>query len=540
MVNGTTNEINKILFGGAILTINSNQPYIEAVGIKGDKIASAGSLEDVKLKMGENCEFIDLKGKTLLPGFIDCHLHPIGYINHILNPDLTNVKSLKELQDLLKIVSVKRENDEFIIAYNFSEERFADPILPNRWDIDKVCPNHPVFILRYDGHIGIANTRALNLAELDEHTKIPEGGEIRKDKHGNLTGVISENALNLIYAKIPIPNDVKIAAAAKKGSKYLAQKGLTSFHGIINADDRYKANNRKTDEFSLFKLVQNYFFQDCYTFIETDYPEKVIELSKISLQEGNSESKGKIGGLKLYLDGSFGAKTACMFKPFTDAPEECGFCVIGEEDIYEKMKVAHNNRLQIVIHAIGDRANRIAMDLYKKLLTEFPRDDPRHRIEHASMLTEDVIKDMAEYGVIASCQPPFINSEYNWISKRIGEERCKYTYPMKSIVTAGVVLASGSDCPIEDPHPILGLHALVTRNSFVPEECLSVEEALKSYTINAAYAAFEEDIKGSIEVGKLADFVLLDRNPLKVPKDEIKEIRVMETIIRGKTVFKMS
>jgi len=520
MVNGTTNEINKILFGGAILTINSNQPYVEAVGIKGDKIASVGSLEEVKLKMGENCEFIDLKGKTLLPGFIDCHLHPMGYINHILNPDLTNVKNLKELQDLLKYVSGKRENDEFIIAYNFSEERFADPILPNRWDIDNVCPNHPVFILRYDGHIGIANTRALNLAELDEHTKIPEGGEIRKDKHGNLTGVISENALNLIYAKIPIPNDVKIAAAAKKGSKYLAQKGLTSFHGIINADDRYKADNRKTDEFSLFKLVQNYFFQDCYAFIETAYPEKVLELSKISLHEGNSESKGKIGGLKLYLDGSFGAKTACMFKPFTDAPEE--------------------NRLQIVIHAIGDRANRIAMDLYKKLLTEFPRDDPRHRIEHASMLTEDVIKDMAEYGVIASCQPPFINSEYNWISKRIGEERCKYTYPMKSIVTAGVVLASGSDCPIEDPHPILGLHALVTRNSFVPEECLSVEEALKSYTINAAYAAFEEDIKGSIEVGKLADFVLLDRNPLKVPKDEIKEIRVMETIIRGKTVFKMS
>ena len=540
MVNGTTNEINKILFGGAILTINSNQPYVEAVGIKGDKIASVGSLEKVKLKMGENCEFIDLKGKTLLPGFIDCHLHPIGYINHILNPDLTNVKSLKELQDLLKLVSVKRENDEFIIAYNFSEERFADPILPNRWDIDNVCPNHPVFILRYDGHIGIANTRALNLAELDEHTKIPEGGEIRKDKHGNLTGVISENALNLIYAKIPIPNDVKIAAAAKKGSKYLAQKGLTSFHGIINADDRYKADNRKTDEFSLFKLVQNYFFQDCYTFIETAYPEKVIELSKISLQEGNSDSKGKIGGLKLYLDGSFGAKTACMFEPFTDAPEECGFCVIGKEDIYEKMKVAHNNRLQIVIHAIGDRANRIAMDLYKKLLTEFPRDDPRHRIEHASMLTEDVIKDMAEYGVIASCQPPFINSEYNWISKRIGEARCKYTYPMKSIVNAGVVLASGSDCPIEDPHPILGLHALVTRNSFIPEECLSVEEALKSYTINAAYAAFEEDIKGSIEVGKLADFALLDRNPLKVPKDEIKEIRVMETIIRGKTVFKMS
>lgn len=526
----------KILFGGPIITIDSNQPYVEAVGIKGDKIASVGALDDVKLEMGDNCEFIDLKGSTLLPGFIDCHLHPMGYINHLLNPDLTNVKSLKELQDLLKLESEKREKDEFIIAYNFSEERFDDPILPNRWDLDEVCPDHSVFILRYDGHIGIANTRALNLVELDEHTKVPEGGEIRKDKHGNLTGVISENALNLIFIKIPIPNNEKIAAATKKGSNNLAQKGLTSFHGIINADARYKADNRKTDEFSLFKSVQNYFFQDCYIFIETIYPEKVIELSKTSLHE----SKVKIGGLKLYLDGSFGAKTACMFEPFTDAPEECGFCVIEEEDIYEKMKVAHNNGLQIVIHAIGDKANRIAMDLYKKLLIEFPRDDSRHRIEHASMLTEDVINDMAKYGVIASCQPPFINSEYIWISKRIGEERCKYTYPMRSIVHAGVVLASGSDCPVEDPNPILGLHALVTRNSFVPEECLSVEEAIKSYTINAAYAAFEEDIKGSIEVGKFADLVILDKNPLDTPKDKIQEIIILETIIKGESVYKKS
>ena len=534
-----TNLEKKIYFGGSIVTINENQPFVEAVGIKGDKIASVGTLEVVKLEMGKNCEFIDLKGNTLLPGFIDCHLHPMGYISHLLNPDLTNVKSLKELKDLLKILSEETKIDEFIIAYNFSEERFDDPILPNRWDIDEVCPNHPVFILRYDGHIGIANTRALNLVELDEDTQAPEGGEIRKDKSGNLTGVISENALNLIFTKIPTPNDVKIAAATKKGSNNLAQKGLTSFHGIINADARSKTSNRKTDEFSLFTSVKNYFLQDCYTFIETNYPEKVIELSKSSLNECYSDSKAKIGGLKLYLDGSFGAKTACMFEPFTDAPEECGFCVIEEEDIYEKMKVAHNNRLQIVIHAIGDKANRIAMDLYKKLLTEYPRNDPRHRIEHASMLTEDVINDMSEYGIIASCQPPFINSEYNWIAKRIGEERCKYTYPIKSIVQAGVVLASGSDCPVEDPNPILGLHALVTRNSFVPEECLNVEEALKSYTINAAYAAFEEDVKGSIEVGKLADFVILDRNPLKVPKDEIKEIRVMISIIRGKTVFKM-
>ncbi|MBY8989068.1 MAG: amidohydrolase [Candidatus Lokiarchaeota archaeon] len=529
----------KIFFGGPIITINNNQPQAEAVGIKGDKIVIVGTLEEVRLKMGENCEFIDLNGKTLLPGFTDSHMHPMGYINHLLNPDLTNVKSLNDLIAYLKEVSEKRKEDEFIIAYNFSEEKFDNATLPNRWDLDKACPNHPVFILRYDGHIGIANTEALKLAELDEHTIVPEGGEIRKDKDGKLTGVISENALNLIFSKISMPDDDLIKAAATKASNTLAQKGLTSIHGIINADNRFKDDDQNADEFSLYQSIQNYMWQDCYSFIETEYPLKFIEICKRYLQEGRYGSKLKIGGLKLYLDGSFGAKTACMFEPFTDAPEQCGFCVIEEEEIYEKMKIAHTNSFQIVIHAIGDRANRIAVDLYKKLLTEFPKKDHRHRIEHASMLTEDVINDMAKFGIIASCQPPFINSEYNWISKRIGEERCKYTYPMKSIVKAGVVLASGSDCPVEDPSPILGLHALVTRNMFVPEECLNIEEALKSYTINTAYAAFEEDIKGSIEVGKFADLVILDRNPLEIPKDEIKGIQVVETIIRGKTVYSM-
>ena len=185
-----------------------------------------------------------------------------------------------------------------------------------------------------------------------------------------------------------------------------------------------------------------------------------------------------------------------------------------------------------------DKGNRICMDLYKKLLTEFPREDHRHRIEHASMLTEDVLKDMKDFGIIASCQPPFINSEYAWLEKRIGKERCKYTYPMKSIIDAGIVLASGSDCPVEDPNVIMGLHALVNRNGFIPLQCISIEEALKSYTINAAYAAFEEKIKGSIEVGKLADLVVLNKNPLEIEPNRIKEIQVAETIIRGKTVYR--
>ena len=227
-----------------------------------------------------------------------------------------------------------------------------------------------------------------------------------------------------------------------------------------------------------------------------------------------------------------------MHEPFSDQHDKTGFLVTNENELYEKMKIAHNLGFQIGIHTIGDKGNRLVVDLYKKLLSEFPRDNHRHRIEHASTLTPDVIQDIKELNLIASCQPPFINSEYKWLPKRLGKERCKHVYPMKSLLDAGILIASGSDCPIEDPDVIMGLHALVTRNDFVPEECISMKEALKTYTINGAYAAFEENVKGSIEVGKLADFVILDKNPLEVPENEIKDLKVLETIIRGKTVYK--
>ncbi|MBA7664787.1 N-substituted formamide deformylase [subsurface metagenome] len=365
--------------------------------------------------------------------------------------------------------------------------------------------------------------------------------KIKKNMEGELTGVISENALDLIYSKITkyiIPEPDIIQETADKAFKLLAKKGITSLHGIIQLGRSGEGGDLGLNETPIFKSIQEKILQSWYGLISTDNPKKLSKIKKRPLDGGSEDSKFKVGSLKLFLDGTFGAKTACMWEPFSDAPDMCGFCVVEEDNIYDKMKIAHNNGFQISIHVIGDKGNRICVDLYKRLLKEFPRDDHRHRIEHASMLTDDVIEDMNKYGIIASCQPPFINSEYKWLEKRLGKERCKYTYPMKSIIDAGVVLISGSDAPIEDPNPILGLHALVNRNGFIPEQCIPMEEAIKTYTLNAAYGAFEEKIKGSIEAGKLADFVILDQNPLEVLKDKIKDIQIVETIIRGKSVFK--
>ncbi|MFX0175147.1 MAG: amidohydrolase, partial [Candidatus Hodarchaeota archaeon] len=489
----------KIFFGGPIITINDEQPLIDAVGIIGELIESVGNLEEVKAAMGEDYALINLNGNTMLPGFIDCHLHPIIYAFYLLNPDLTNINNLEELKKVLKSACDSKKRNELSIGFNLKEENFDKPVLPTKWDLDKISSDKPLFIMRYDGHIGIANTKALELAEITKDTIAPEGGEIRKNEDGELTGIISEKALDLILSKISFPGPEEIKSAAEQAFKSLTEKGITSLHGILSTDTRGEFGGAGAVEMSIYRGVQDIIPQNWYALINTDRPKKLMRLKKPPFDDGTDFSKFKVNCLKLYLDGTFGAKTACMHEPFADAPEMCGFCVVDEIDIYEKMKIAHNNGFQICIHAIGDKGNRIVVDLYKKLLKEFPRENHRHRIEHASMLTDDVIRDMRKYGIIASCQPPFLNSEYTWLEKRLGKERLTYTYPFKSIIDAGVVLASGSDCPIEDPDPILGLHALINRNGLMVEECISIEEALKTYTINAAYAAFEEKVKGSIE-----------------------------------------
>jgi len=528
----------KIFFGGTIITINPLQPIAEAVGINNGKITVVGDLEEVKNNMGKNFELIDLNGKTLLPGFIDSHIHPIGFLFFSLNLDLSKIKSLNELQIILKETAKNKKQGEWILGLSLKEENFDVPILPNRWDLDQACFENPVFILRYDGHIGIANSKALELANIDVNTIPPEGGEIRKKNKGELTGVISETAMSLLISHISFPSPRDFMKIAQKTFELLASKGITSVHGIIHLDKGDQFGTLGGMEIPILKTIIDKVLQNWYLMVSTINPKKIKRIKKPPLDEGKEDGKFKINCVKLFADGTFGAATACMFKPFSDQPEKIGFLVIDKEELYNRMKIAHNLGFQIAIHVIGDKGNKIVVDLYKKLLKEFPRKDHRHRIEHASMLTSDVIKDMKELGLICSSQPAFINSEYTWLEKRLGKERCKYTYPLKSVVDAGVIFCAGSDCPVEDPDIILGLHALVNRNRFIPEECLSMEEALKAYTINGAYAAFEENIKGSLESGKLADFVILDKNPLEVSKDQIKEIQVMETIIRGKSVYK--
>jgi len=533
--------LDKIYHNGDVITLTDNNAYIEAIGVNGEKISCVGSLNNVKKKMPNNSELIDLEGKALLPGFVDSHLHPILYLFFLLNPNLSEVKSIKDLTKILQDAIRDKPEDELVLGLNLREEDFTDPKeqhLPDRWILDKICPNHPVFLLRYDGHIGIANSRALELAGINNSTNIPEGGEIRRDENGNINGILSEKAASHILSKVSLPDPKSIREAAKKAFKNLASKGLTSLHGIVQLEAGGEMGDIGAYEVPILKSILDVIPQNWYIMVYTEKPKKLNRLKKSALHEGNVYAKFKVNCLKLFLDGTFGAATACMFEHFSDQHDKCGFCTVNLDEIYLKMKEAHNLGYQICVHAIGDKGNRLLVDLYKRLLEEHPREDHRHRIEHASMLKDDVIEDIKNLGLIISSQPPFINSEYKWIEKRIGKERSSYTYPFKTLFEKDIIMAAGSDCPVEEPDVIKGLHAMVTRNGFVPKQCVSIEEALKAYTINAAYAAFEENVKGTIEVGKLADLVILDKNPLEIPKEQIKDLQVMETIIRGKTVFK--
>ena len=527
-----------MLFGGPIITINENQPIVQAVGIEGEKIIAVGNLEDIKSKIGKDYDLIDLKGNTLLPGFIDCHMHPIYSIFHTLYLNLSNVKSLGELQKLLKETAKNKKSNELIFALDLMEENFDNPVLPTRWDLDEVCPDHPVALLRHDGHLIVANTKALQLAEIDKNTISPEGGEIQKDKSGELNGILTEHATVFLISKIPIPDSETILDAASKTFNNFAAKGITSIHGFIEMDRKGGVENLGGISIPIIKTVKEKILQNFYGVVFTANPKRLKKLKTPPLDEGKEDGKFKIGALKIWADGTFGSSTSYMFEPFLDQPNNSGFLVIDEDEMYKRMKEAHNLGFQIAIHAIGDRGNRIVVDLYKRLLKEFPRENHRHRIEHASMLTDDIIKDIKELGLIASCQPPFIFSDCPFLEGRVGKERFKFIYPFKSIIDAGIILAAGSDCPVEDPNPILGLSAMITREGYVPQECVSVNDALRAYTINGAYTAFEENVKGSIEFGKLADFVILDKNPLEIPKDKIRNLKVLETIIRGKPFIK--
>jgi len=519
-----------------VLTMNPSQPTAEAVLIDGSRIKGVGSFEEVSGLAGAEYDTLDLEGKTLLPGFVDCHMHPVMYAFFLMNLDLNSMSSISELLGCIRQKASEIEKDEWILGLRFNEEALKEQRLPTLAELDSVAPNNPLLVMRYCGHLAIANSKALGLAGISKDSDQPPGGEIEKNPNGELTGVLRETAISLVTEQVSPPDWDKFSQAIKQGFDKLAAYGLTGVHGIIQTGEMGPSGKLGYLSVTAMKAMRESIPLRVYLMVVATEASQVEELRESELHDPAPDSMCKVGAWKMICDGSLGGHSALMFEPYSDAPDMSGIPVWGEEELEKMIRESHSKGIQLSIHCIGDKMVHIVLEMIAGALADSPNPDHRHRLEHASILAPEMIRRAKELGVVMSVQPPFIYSEQHWVQKRLGD-RVKHLYPFRSFLESGFTVCGGSDAPVEIPDPILGIYSAVNRLGIAPEEAISVEDAIGMYTTHAARAAFEEDIKGTIEPGKLADITVLSDDPLKIPPSNLRDISIEMTMVGGKVIY---
>ncbi len=513
-----------VLRNANVLTMNLSEPCAEAIAIKDEKIVAVGTDGQIKPWIGKQTKVMNLDGKMVLPGLIDTHVHMKGFGRCLTEMDLRNVDSIRDMQRLLRDRVRKTPEGRWILGRGWDQEKFKEKRYPTRWDLDEEAPDNPVIFTRVCGHICVANSEILKLAGITKDTVAPSGGQIDKNHEtGEPTGIVRENAMDLVWNIVPVPSKEESAEMCALACQKAVEAGLTSVHWLAQspAEIRILQELRKQGKLSVrVYLVVPVEFLDC--------------LIDAGLVTGFGDDMIRIGGIKILADGSLGARTAALKQPYDDKPSTKGMMLYSQRKLNGLILKAHKAGFQLAIHAIGDQAVDITLKALEKTLDVSPREDHRHRVEHASVLNASLIQRMKKLGVIASVQPHFVVSDF-WVEKRLGKARARWTYPFKTLMEKSVLVTGGSDCPVEPISPLLGIYAAVNRETF-PQERIKVEEALRIYTVNAAYASFEEKIKGSLGAGKLADLVVLSDDLRKIKPSRIKDVKVEMTIIRGKIV----
>jgi hypothetical protein len=513
-----------ILFNGNIVTLNSKQPRAQAVAIKNGRFVAVGNNNQVLLHSCKGAKKIDLKCKTAVPGFIDTHVHGGSLGRCLSQVNLRDTKSIREIQKRLRQRTKRTPSGEWVIGRGLDQEKLAEGRFPSRFDLDEAVPNNPVFLTRVCGHLGVVNSEALRLAGITEKTRAPEGGCIDRDENGVPNGILRENALNLVYDVLPKQSVEQETHACLLACRKMVEEGITTAHWIVSSSSEMRALQKLKGQNALPLRI--------YALIPVEW---LNNLEELGLSTGFGDDKLKVGSLKILLDGSLGARTAALKKPYNDAPETAGMMLYSRRQLKAFVEKGHELGLQLAIHAIGDKTIEAALNALGKTLEKTPRKDHRHRLEHVSVLDQKLVYRMRELGVLASVQPHFIISDF-WIADRLGETRNKWAYAFKNLLRARVKVMAGSDAPVEPVSPILGIYAAVARKTN-PQEKLSFDEALKMYTINAAYGSFEEESKGTIEAGKLADLVVLSQNPYKTDPEKLEDIKVEMTVVDGNVVY---
>jgi len=522
-----------------VITVDKKKPKAEAIGVIGDRIAAIGTTKEIKAMTSDHTEIIDAKGKTVLPGFHDSHMHPL-LVGHFANGVVLNeAKNIPEFLQRIKDKVAKTPKGQIILGSGWNQERMEEKRYPTRWEVDSVAPDHPVFLIHWNAHIYLINTVMLNQKGITKKTPDPEGGSIEKNEKGEPTGILLENALNLVAPGFletgaGLFSYEQSKAALEFAAKRAASYGLTSMVDILAGDAQVKAYQELEKEGKLPVRVNFYL---AYPYLD--------DLVRIGIMSGFGSNKVRFAGVKMITDGSLSSHTAALKAPYVDMPKNSGIMRNSKKEIKEVVLKATKNGIRVDIHALGDRAIAEVLDVFEDVQKECKVKDPRFKISHAFILDKDIIKKFKQLNVIANVQPVFLMKGQNWIPKLVGPEREKTAHVYRSLMDAGVHMATGTDSPIEPENPMMNLYAATVRKDpngipeggWHPEQKIPMEQAIRMGTIEGAYATGEEEKMGSIEVGKLADFVMLTEDPFKLPGDEVKNIKALMTIVGGEIVW---
>ncbi|GAB3018778.1 amidohydrolase [Bowmanella dokdonensis] len=474
---------------------------------------------------------VDGEGKTLLPGLIDAHGHLLGLGQNLLQVDLRGLTSARESVQKVNDYAARNPQLEWIIGRGWNQVLWHDKQYPSARQLDEFLPDTPVWLERIDGHAAWVNSKALAIAGIGKDTLDPPGGQILRDKEGNPTGVLIDNAMGLVADHLPETDSASMQRALNEASSHLLEQGITSMHdaGI----------DHQTYHFYLQQAEQQTLNIRIYAMIAASDP-KLIQM----LEKGPRRDKKDflwIQSVKAYGDGALGSRGAAMLAPYSDDQDNKGLLVTAEQDLPELFRTVLKHGFQLNFHAIGDKSNRLALDHYAKAYEQVGGRSLRHRIEHAQVVSTDDIPRFKELDIIASMQPVHATSDKNMAEDRIGKKRLEGAYAWKRFIDQGTVLAAGSDFPVELANPFHGLHAAVTRQDhegeppggWQPEQKLTLEQALRAFTLDAAYAAHQEKILGNLEPGKWADFILIDRDIFNIPAGQIWQTKVLQTWVAG-------
>lgn len=525
----------RIYINAVVWTGEDGGQQYSAIGLKDSIVLFVG--DDYNVYAGRETEIIDVGGQFIVPGFIDNHTHFLSGGFQLASVDLRSATTKQAFIDSIKTFAQRLPEGRWILGGDWDHEVWGGE-LPDRSWIDSFTRDIPVFVNRYDGHMALANTAALKIAGITENTKAPAGGEIQRRKGSNIpTGLLRDEAMDLVSAKIPPFTDAMMDENLDRAIQEAWRNGVTQIHdmgsygGWIDLDTyrRAKANNKLGIRVYSFVALRTW-----------------AKLDSLIKKEGKGDDRLFWGGLKGFVDGSLGSTTAWFYEPYLDAPNTSGLLVSDTAWLRRQILSADSAGLQLAIHAIGDRANDWLLDVYASALASSRHKDKRFRIEHAQHLSAAALPRFHELGVIPSMQPYHAIDDGRWAAKRLDDDRLRRTYAFKSLLNHRAGLTFGSDWTVAPLSPILGIYAAVTRSTldnknpdgWYPEEKLTVEEALRAYTVNNAFAGFMENKTGKLLPGYYADIAILSHNLFEIPSEEIKNVRVMRTVVNGKEVYK--